>query len=237
VESIPSHSARDYLERLRTDRRVAQAWETLGSSLALVGSDKLLRTLLVCSTQPQEGKTTVATHLEMVAALAGERVLLVDADLRRPRLHTLFEIPIEGGFADLLEGRAVLADVARPFDLGAGARGALRVVPSGAGSAASVPLLASAKLADVVAALGANVDKVILDSPPALSVSDALFLAPAVDGVVFVVGAGAVAEREAVLAKQRLANSGARLLGFVMNRFDDAEHGPGYHPYHAYYET
>jgi Mrp family chromosome partitioning ATPase len=126
--------------------------------------------------------------------------------------------------------------VARPFDLGADARGALRVVPSGAGSAASVPLLASAQLAEVVAALGANADKVIFDSPPALSVSDALFLAPAVDGVVFVVSAGAVAEREAVLAKERLANSGALLLGFVMNRFDETEHGPGYHPYHAYYE-
>jgi capsular exopolysaccharide synthesis family protein len=234
VESISSRSARDYLERLRTDRRVAQAWETLGSSLALAGSEKMLRSILVCSTQPQEGKTTVATHLALVAARAGERVLLVDADLRRPRLHTLFEIPIEGGFADLLEGRAALADVAHPFDLGADSRGALRVVPSGAGSAASVPLLASAKLVDVVAALGANVDKVILDSPPALSVSDALFLAPAVDGVVFVVGAGAVGEREAVLAKERLADSGARLLGFVRSRCDEAERGPGYHPYPAY---
>ena len=237
MESNPKPSARHYLERMRSDRALAQAWETLGSSLALAGSEKPLRSLLVCSTQPQEGKTTVAAHLALVAALGGERVLLVDADLRRPRLHALFELPIERGFADLLEGRAGLADVARPVELGAGARGSLRVVPSGAATAASLPLLASGRLPGVVAGLGAEADKVIVDSPPVLSVSDALFLAPAVDGVVFVVGAGAVAEREAVLAKQRLEQSGARLLGFVMNRFEEAEHGPGYHPYHAYYEV
>jgi capsular exopolysaccharide synthesis family protein len=229
--------AREFLRRLRSDRGARHPWETLSSSLALAASDRAIRSLLVCSSQPREGKTTVATHLALHLALSGERVVLVDADLRRPQLHRLFELSNDRGFADLLEGRAAIAEIGHRIDLGADASASLRVVPSGAGDPAAFQALGTSKLRALVASLLADCDRVIFDTPPALAVSDALFLAPAVDGVVFVVGADAVPAADARLAKERIAKADGHLLGFVMNRFDETEHGPGYHPYHDYYAT
>lgn len=232
-----AHLARDFLRRLRADRAARQHWETLAASLALASTEHALRSILVCSSQPREGKTTVATHLALQLALAGERVVLFDADLRRPQLHRLFELPNDRGAADVITGRAAAAEVLCPIDLGPDAPGALRVIPSGVGDAGVLQTIGTSKLRELVVGLLSDCDRVILDSPPALAVSDALFLAPVVDGVLFVVGAGDVSAADARLAKERLAKAEGHLLGFVMNRFDEREHGPSYHPYHDYYAT
>jgi Mrp family chromosome partitioning ATPase len=92
-------------------------------------------------------------------------------------------------------------------------------------------------LADAIRAFAQVYDTVVIDSPPVLSVSDCLLLAPLVDGVILILSTGALLQSDATRAKQQLEQAGGRILGVVMNRFDENLHGPAFHPYHGYYET
>jgi capsular exopolysaccharide synthesis family protein len=225
-----------------TNFRIAQTYETLLSSLQLAEkadpSMPPLKSLMVCSAQPGEGKTTVSVGLALTMVLNGKRVLLVDADARKPRLHEVFEVSGKRGFTDVLaEMRPIeLADVVHRVSL-PGDKTAIDVVSSGGRLPAHSNLMASPRLEMFVAAATDRYDAVLFDSPPVLAVSDPCYLAPVVAGVIFVVGAGTVQERDAKLAKDRIQKAGGRLLGFVMNRFDDADNGPGYHPYQGYYDS
>lgn len=218
--------------RQGSDAAWSQSFETLATSLLLRRSDRPLRTLLVTSTQPGEGKSTVATSLALALARAGRQVLIADADLRRPVLHRAFAIDGSVGMADLLDGRAGVSQALQRIDVAAGSHGAVRlgVLPAGrdadGGAFARMDPIRARKL---VASLGEQHDLAIFDSPPVLAVSDALLLAPLVDGVLFVVGAGRVPERDAVRATQRLAAAGATLVGAFLNGVTDA--ADGYHPY------
>ncbi len=231
---------KDFLRIIESNPRIAQTYETLLSSLHFAEKTAPaglpLKSLMVCSAQPGEGKTTVSVGLSLTMALSGKRVLLVDADTRKPKLHEIFELSDQRGFTDVLaDGSDVkLREVVRRIDLQR-EQAVLDIVPSGAQPPVHPRLMASAGLEAFVAAACQQYDVVLFDSPPVLAVSDPCFLAPLVSGVIFVVGAGTVQERDAKLAKDRLQKAGGRLLGFVMNRFDDPQSGPGYHPYDSYY--
>lgn len=196
-----------------------------------------MKSLMVSSTQPGEGKTTVSVGLTLTMALAGKRVLLVDSDARKPKLQEIFELSSERGFTDVLAvGSGVeLRDVVQRVALQREGS-VLDVVASGTLVPVHSNPMASSRLEAFVAAACEMYEVVLFDSPPVLAVSDPCFLAPLVTGVIFVVGAGTVQERDAKLAKHRIQRAGGRLLGFVMNRFDDSRDGPGYHPYESYYD-
>jgi capsular exopolysaccharide synthesis family protein len=230
----------DFLRIIESNPRIAQTYETLLSSLRFAEkntpSASALKSFMVCSAQPGEGKTTVSVGLTLTMALGGQRVLLVDADTRKPKLQEIFELSEKRGFTDVLsetsdvELRKVVQSVALP-------RGqSLDIIPSGNRLTTHPNPLASARLEAFVAAASKQYEVVLFDSPPVLAVSDSCFLAPLVSGVIFVVGAGTVQERDAKLAKDRIEKAGGHLLGFVMNRFDDSRNGPGYHPYEGYYD-
>jgi capsular exopolysaccharide synthesis family protein len=193
---------------------------------------------MVCSAQPGEGKTTVSVGLALTMALAGQRVLLVDADARKPRLRELFELTEKRGFTDVLvqTSKVDVRDVVQRVSL-QGDKSAIDVVSSGSHLPAHTNLMASPRLEAFVSAASELYEVVLFDSPPVLAVSDPCYLAPLVSGVIFVVGSGTVQERDAKLAKERIQKAGGRLLGFVMNRFDDSQDGPGYHPYEGYYNN
>lgn len=233
---------RDFLRVMESNLRIAQTYETLLSSLQLAEKSAtaplLLKSLMVCSAQPGEGKTTVSVGLALTMALAGKRVLLVEADLRKPKLHEIFELNDKRGLTDVLAEVSTieLRDVVQSIDLERQQR-VLQIVLSGSQLPAHPNLMASRRLGAFVAAACEQYEVVLFDSPPVLAVSDPCFLAPLVTGVIFVVGAGTVPERDAKLAKDRLQKAGGRLLGFVMNRFDDVRHGAGYHPYEGYYDS
>lgn len=233
---------KDFLGIMETNIRIAQTYETLLSSLQFAEkstpSRSPLKSLMVCSAQPGEGKTTVSVGLTLTMALSGKRVLFIDADARKPKLHEIFELNDRRGFTDVLAEASTLElrDVVQRIALQRG-QSVLDIVPSGTRVPVHASPMASSRLVAFVAAACEQYEVVLFDSPPVLAVSDPCFLAPLVTGIIFVVGAGAVQERDAKLAKDRLQKAGGRLLGFVMNRFNDSRHGPGYHPYEGYYDS
>lgn len=192
----------------------AEGFRTLRTNLEFAAAEQPLRTILVTSAEDEAGKTTVAANLAAAFAQGGQETLLVDADVRRPRLHALLNLGNERGLGDLLRGPA--ASVSKP-DLQAvvGLPG-LRVLPSGNLPPQPYELLGTERSAALLAELAEAAEVVVLDSPP-LSVADAARLAPQVDGVLLVVRPGATEAEALAAAADQLERAGARMLGIVLN--------------------
>ena len=192
----------------------AEGFRTLRTNLEFAAAEQPLRTILVTSAEDEAGKTTVAANLAAAFAQGGHETLLVDADVRRPRLHALLNLGNERGLGDLLRGPA--ASVSKP-DLQAvvGLPG-LRVLPSGNLPPQPYELLGTERSAALLAELAEAAEVVVLDSPP-LSVADAARLAPQVDGVLLVVRPGATEAEALAAAADQLERAGARMLGIVLN--------------------
>jgi capsular exopolysaccharide synthesis family protein len=231
-------SADELLKEMRSNRALGQANESLLSSLTLSTPSGLPRSLMICSTQPEEGKTLVATMLALTAAMTGKQVLLVDGDLRRPRIHQIFGRDNRIGFGDYLAGTKQLDESMATLDISGGDASAavrLNVMSSGARGSVDFNRVSRERFGEAVKQLSSKFELVVIDCPPVLAVNDALFLASVVEGVVFVVDAGAVSQHQAKLAKTRLEKAGAKMLGFVMNRLDDAQVSMSDQAYHRYY--
>src|SRR5690606_15016137 len=165
----------------------------------------------VTSPAPGEGKTTVAENLAASLAESGRRTLIVDADLRRPRLHEVFGVSNSQGLAVLL------ADgYADPLDFTVGVSKGLGFLPAGVAAFGGPGLLREATARPLLDRLQREFDSLILDAPPVLAVSDARTLAGIVDGTILVVRAGVTNPEEAIDAKALLESDGARLLGVVV---------------------
>lgn len=226
------------LQLLKSSPEMAQSYETLLSSLQLLNSTRPFRTLLVTSTQPEEGKTTVTLTLALAMMLAGKKVLVLDSDLRKPRIHQLLNLDNTRGIAEVIKGNLGVQDVIQPVEITHNMtqdKQTLSVITSGGDPSDSLRLIGNSKLKIYLDELRTAYDIVLMDSPPALSVSDPLLLAPLADGIILVLRPGVVTEKDAKMAKERLEQAGGHILGVVMNRFDEALHGPGYHPYQNYY--
>lgn len=181
------------------------------------------RTVLVTGAESGCGKSYVAANVSRALAAEGRRVTAVDADLRRPTLHEIFDKPLSPGLSDLLvvrnapEPSAVALEVSLPAD-GARADGELRVMPAGAHAEDSVESLSSSRMKSVVQTLRDENDVVVFDTPPALVVVDPVVLARYADGVVFVVDSRRTRRRDARRAVEALRAIGAPMLGFAFNR-------------------
>lgn len=227
----------DWWRLLRSRPEVAHAYETLLSRLRLIGGNRRLKSILVTSAQPGEGKTTVSVNLAFTVIQGGGRALIIDGDLRKPRLHRMLELENTRGLVD------IVAEVVGPRDVGAvvqtvemsegepSSPQSLSVITSGKVTLPPSAALGSTHMKEVLDVLVADYDLVLVDSPPLLAVSDALLLAPVVDGALLVLAAGMVREDEAQRVKELLEGAGAALVGVVMNHFDENVHGS---PIHAY---
>nr|WP_231135240.1 polysaccharide biosynthesis tyrosine autokinase [Motilibacter deserti] len=191
----------------------AEAVRQLRTNVMFAGVDKPLRTLLVTSAVASEGKTTTAVNLAITSALAGQRVLIVDADLRRPGVSD--ELGIEGAFGltNLLIDETTLEDAVQPW----GPDGELHVLPSGAVPANPSELLGSMRMLDLIHELRLRYDLVIFDTPPVLPVTDATVLARAVDGVVLVTKVGSTSRDRLKRAVQGLRKLDIRIVGVTCN--------------------
>lgn len=199
-------------------------FRALRTNLRFARPDGENRTVLVTSTAPEEGKTTIATNLAVVMAQAGERVLLVDADLRRPAVHAALELANGRGLTNLLvEGAEQDAEAIRPTS-----SANLFVLTAGDFAPNPPDLLESARMRELFAAWRGRFDRVIVDSPPQTSVVDPSILAPLADGVLLVVASGRVDAERARLARRQLAASGARFFGCVVNHVQRGGDGYGY---------
>jgi polysaccharide biosynthesis transport protein len=187
-----------------------------------LGLDRKLRVIQVTSSLPGEGKTTTATNLAVVLAQAGHEVAIVDADLRKPRIHEVFSVPTRPGLTDTL----VASD---PVDMAINHLGRLHVVCAGTMAANPSEMMGSARFSALITDLAQRYDFVVLDSPPALPVADAVALSRAVDGVLMVSQANRTSKRALAEGLARLEQVGAAVVGIVLNRASEgSSRGYGY---------
>jgi non-specific protein-tyrosine kinase len=168
--------------------------------------------ILFTSAGPDEGKTSTLANVGALSALAGERVILLDCDLRRPSLHTIFGLANDSGLSALATGGAAIDSALQSTTLEG-----LSVVPSGPPTSNPAELLASKACERVLTALRGEADLILVDAPPAAGVADASLLAAHMDGVVLVLDATRTRRADAQRAKQQLEHVKARILGVVLN--------------------
>ena len=217
-----------------------QAYDALVSSFELFTQSLRVKAILITSTQPREGKSTVATNLSAALSLTGKNILLLDGDTRKPKIHELLKLPNTVGFTDILHGTMGVRDVIQHFSTSITTKNPmeslnLSVITSGPSTSSFSDPKAAARLTEAFEYLKNIYDVVVVDAPPVLAVNDALVFARLTDFVLFVIGAGLVKEADAKRAKSRLEQAGAKNLSLVMNFFDSTVHGPSPHPFSAYY--
>lgn len=201
---------------------VSEAYRTLRTNLDFSSLDKPIKTMLVTSAGPEEGKSTVLANLAVTTAQTGRKVILVDCDLRRPTLHNLFNLKNDVGLTTMVVNDVTMES---PPLQDTGVEG-LQLVPSGPLPPNPSELLGSRRMEEIIAALLKRADVVFFDAPPVIAVTDAAVLATKVDGVLLVINAGGTKRDYAKVAKTRLEKVNANLLGAVLNnvRFDVSLH-------------
>jgi capsular exopolysaccharide synthesis family protein len=190
----------------------AEAYRMLRTNLVFLSPEGQIRTLVVTSAASGDGKTTTAANLAVAFARQGKRVLLVDCDLRRPRLHTLFGVPRSPGFTDLLLGKVSGNQAIRPTRIER-----LSILPRGDFDEQAAEMLSGSIGRNLIERLRDHWDLVIFDTSPVLLTADATAVSPNIDGVLLVVRAGKTSREAARQAVQQLNVVGAQVLGFVLN--------------------
>ncbi|NOU33167.1 MAG: polysaccharide biosynthesis tyrosine autokinase [Polyangiaceae bacterium] len=207
---------------------LAEAARTVRTNLLFMNPDHPHRVILVTSAAPSEGKTTVACSIAISMAQGGQRVCIVDCDLRRPRLHRLFERTGDGGVTTILVGDATIEDVAIQTHIEN-----LYCIPSGPIPPNPADLLHSEKFKKFIKDLGEKFDRVIIDSPPVAAVADSAIISTLTDGCVFVIRAFSTTRQLATQGLRSLFDVDAPMLGAVLNAVDlDKQHS--YYQYYYY---
>jgi capsular exopolysaccharide synthesis family protein len=196
------------------------------TNLVAISELSSARTLLVTSSEAGEGKTVIAANLAVSLARLNQRVLLIDADLRRPRLHELFGEENGPGLTDVLLGKATNAAFRKTKV------SRLWLMPSGSASSNPADLLGSESFGKLIDSLRKQVDWVVLDSPPVLAVADPCVISRVASGVLFVLGSGRTSRDVASAAVERLEAVGANLVGAMLNRAALDRHTNAYLPYY-----
>lgn len=207
----------------------AEVYRLLRTSLLFTQPEKVPKSIVVTSPAPGDGKSTVAANLAVAFAQQGINVLLVDSDLRRGRLHALFQQAREPGFANMVDGTALPGHAIRSSSVSN-----LSLLPTGTLPYAPAEMLGGEAVKEWVAQLTREYALVIFDTPPVLGVADALLLASRTDATLFVVRVGRTAEDEAKFALRQLRSVGAQVVGAVLNDEHDSlrHYGNYYYKYH-----
>lgn len=187
----------------------AEAYQSLRTSLEFSRLGKDLSTLLVAAVDDGAEKSAAVANLAVVMAQAGDRVVLVDGDLRRPQQHEIFGLSNQAGLSSWLQNGGAAPLQASGVD-------GLQVLVAGPAAGNPVALLSTRKLADCLAELSATASYVVIDAPPVLAVTDAALWASQVDGVVLLINAGATKREQAQRAQQILEGVQAKILGAVL---------------------
>jgi capsular exopolysaccharide synthesis family protein len=192
-----------------------ESYRGLRTNLQFLGLDRPIKVVQLTSSTSGEGKTTTSANLAVVLVQAGHRVALVDGDLRRPRLHEVFDVPQSPGFTDLLLGLDAKL-VVNHVEVDGGNR--ISLYTSGTVPSNPSEMLSSRRTHQLIAEMGNHYDFVIIDSAPVLPVSDSVALATAVDGVLVVAQSRRVTNDDVVETLARLDRVGAPVLGMVLNQ-------------------
>jgi len=228
VAAISGEQPYDRLVTLHQPRSPqAEAYRGIRTNLQYSSIDRPVQSLLITSANPQEGKSLTSANLAIAFALSGQRVILVDADLRRPCQHKVFSLPNKAGLTTvILDSSVPVSDVLQPV-----AVENLRVMTSGPLPPNPSEMVGSKRMEHLIDSLRHEADIVIFDSPPVLAVTDSIVLGTRVDGILLVVEAGHTRHIQAQRSKEALTKVGAQLLGVVLNRVEMRSEN-----YYNYYE-
>jgi len=216
------------LDKLKQQGGVAESYRVVRSAIIFSTPREKLRSILLTSAVPREGKTTTCVNLSIGFAQIEERVLLVDADLRRGETHKYFGLERENGLADVLLGEKTPEQVIHKTNVPK-----LDVMTSGTYPSNPAELLLGWRLKETLDWAHKNYDRVIIDSPPVMGIADSSILGSAVDGVLFIIWAGRTSRRYVRVAKMTAVSRGAKIFGFVLNNLEPGR--VGYYHYYPYY--
>ena len=209
---------------------MAESYRLIRSGLLLSSAEHPPKTMLITSMNAKEGKTSTTANIARILAQGGSSVLVVDCDLRRPRMHEVLSIKSEIGLSSFLSGTTEKNIVKKVDDEN------IYVITSGPIPPAPAELLDSAKMKRLLNELSAKYDFILLDSPPVQSVTDSLVLSQYVDGTIIVVRAGKTTNDDMENGMKKLHDVQTRFLGFVLNGMKSQDMGKYYYGYSSYYK-
>lgn len=227
VPALFEHPNEDPLMSNGVPANFSESFRAIRTNLLFSSADNGCKTIVITSSGPGEGKTLVASNLAVALAQASQRVLLIDADMRKPRVHGVFKQRQEPGLSNVLVGNAKASESVRPT----GVPG-LWILPAGVIPPNPAELIGSKRFREFVASLALHFDHVIVDTPPVMAVTDAAIAAHAAQGVVFVVGAEMTSRHTARRSVEQLDQAKAVFVGAILNRVDLKHHGYYYSQYY-----
>lgn len=208
----PANATRGLITKVDPKSPVSEQYRTIRTNLHFASIDQELKTIMVTSSNPSEGKSTTIANLAVVLAQQGNSVLLIDADMRKPSVHYTFRCPNTKGLTTVLTKQASLEEAVFASDVEN-----LHILTSGPIPPNPSELLSSKAMELMLTSAKVTYDFVLLDTPPVLAVTDAQVLGNICEGVVLVVSSGKTEVEQAVRAKDLLEKSKAKILGVVLN--------------------
>jgi capsular exopolysaccharide synthesis family protein len=211
---------------------LSEAYRNIRTSILLSFSEKPPKKIVITSPNPGEGKTTTVINTAIALSQTGAKVLIIDGDMRHPRVHKIFNEENGAGLSNFLSGNAPLDSVIKKTEVPN-----LYYIPSGPIPPNPSELIGSNLFKEMIKVLGNRFDHIILDSPPALGFADSIILSTTVDGVILVVLGGKTPRETLQRTKEILQQVNAKILGVIINRVDihRGEYGYYYYRYHYYY--
>lgn len=207
---------------------ISEAYRTLRTNIQFSSIDEELKVIMVTSAGPGEGKSTTLVNLAVAYAQADKKVLVIDADLRKPTMHHTLQISNRWGLTNLLTNQLTISEVLQDTSIPN-----LSIIGSGPIPPNPSEILASKKMVTVLDELKEQFDIILIDAPPAIAVTDSQIIATRVDGVILVVDSDKVKRDVALKAKQNLDNVRARILGVVLNNVDRKNKDAYYYYYYG----
>lgn len=234
-DKLSTHEAKTIAGRLITHfapkSPISEAYRSLRTSIQYARADTPLKSIVVTSPGPQEGKSTTVANLAITIAQMGTKTLLVDTDLRRPVLHSIFNLSRSKGISNYLVGKTELEEVVFKTDIDN-----LYLMPCGTLPPNPSELLGSKAMKKCVSELKEQFDIILFDSPPIMAVTDAAVLSSEVDGVILVVKAGQTDRNAVIRSYEILRNIPNRILGALLNVVNvEGVYGSYYYYYYHYY--
>jgi len=223
-----SKEAVELVTQVRPQSQMAESYRALRTSLLLSNLGSPPRVIMVTSALPQEGKTTTSINTAVVLAQKGVRVLLIDADLRRPSIHKTLGMGPHSGLSNVLTGSTTLEQAITKTTILPN----LFVLPAGTPPPNPAELLASSNMRDVLNQLRDEYDHIVIDTPPSLSVTDAVVLSPRADAVVLVIRSGQTTKQALRRSREVLTQVNAKVVGVLLNAVDLSS--PDYYYYYEY---
>ncbi|HTU40095.1 MAG TPA: polysaccharide biosynthesis tyrosine autokinase [Candidatus Aquilonibacter sp.] len=223
-----SREAVELITQIRPQSQMAESYRALRTSLLLSNLGSPPKMIMITSALPQEGKTTTSINCAVVLAQKGVRVLLIDADLRRPSIHKILGMGPRSGLSNVLTGSATLEETITPSPVLPN----LSILAAGTPPPNPAELLASTNMRAMLEELRGQYDHIVVDTPPALSVTDAVVLSPRADAIVLVIRSGHTTKQALRRSRDLLMQVNAKLSGVLLNAVDLSS--PDYHYYYEY---